>query len=138
MKTMLLGLVCLAGLSAANVTCAANAQLAAKTLKKSFKNTEFEVGPLAPAFLWVNATPLGMEGFPARSPAPGHFDCSAAFDMVYGGATPFLRQAGRSGVKACDGLAMLVFQALRAWEFWVEPLGEDRRGAIAEELLKEL
>lgn len=115
-----------------------NAAAAVKALKKRFTRTVFEAGPLEPSFLWVNATPLGMEGFAARSPAPGQFECSAAFDMVYGGATPFLRQAGRSGVKACDGLSMLVFQALHAWEFWVEPLGPDRRRALAQELLKEL
>lgn len=115
-----------------------NADASAKALKKSFAKTEFSAGPLKPAFLWVNATPLGMSGFAVRSPAPSRFECSAAFDMVYGGATPFLRQAGRGGVRACDGLAMLVFQALRAWEFWVEPLGDDRRRALAHEMLQEL
>jgi shikimate dehydrogenase len=107
-----------------------------KALKKNFPGTEFQVGQ-APAALWVNATPLGMEGFPDESPAVGS-KCRMAFDLVYGRKTKFLCEAEAAGAKTANGLSMLVFQALRAWEFWFKPLGEARRKTIARGILKEL
>jgi len=108
-----------------------------KALKKSFPKTEFSVGTARAAALWVNATPLGMDGFPDRSPAEGS-QCRLAFDLVYGRETPFLHEAEVAGAKTLDGLSMLVFQALRGWEFWFEALGEARRKTLAREILKEI
>jgi shikimate dehydrogenase len=109
----------------------------AASLKKLFAKTQFSAGPAVPAGLWVNATPLGMDGFADEAPASA-LECRAVFDLVYGRRTAFLRQAQAAGIKAQDGLAMLVFQALRAWEFWCKPLGQKRRGELARDILKEL
>jgi shikimate dehydrogenase len=120
--------------------CARNAKAGkelAGSLKRLFVKTQFSAGPVVSAALWVNATPLGMEGFPDEAPA-SPLQCKAAFDLVYGRPTAFVRAAQAAGIKSQDGLAMLVYQALRGWEFWFKPLGEGRRRKLAQEILKEL
>ena len=42
------------------------------------------------------------------------------------------------GALVTDGTPMLVFQALRAYEFWDRPFSAARRAALAEKLIKEL
>lgn len=74
--------------------------------------------------LLVNATPLGMSGYPPlginldRLP-PG----LVAYDIVYHPLeTPLLREARERGYRTVDGLAMLIGQAAKAFErFFVEP-----------------
>jgi shikimate dehydrogenase len=117
---------------------AARADAIARAMGSRFSGVEFSAGEARPAELWINATPLGMEGFEGRSPAPRRFECGAAFDLVYSRTTPFLRQAAKAGVRASDGLSMLVFQALRAWEFWTGPLDASERRGLAHDVLKEL
>ncbi len=109
----------------------------ARELGEDFPWTGFFAGVAAPADLWINATPLGLPGFPRRSPAPDRAACGLAFDMVYGKSTPFLLRARTSGAAAIDGLAMLTAQAVRAWEFWFGSLGK-RRAPLARRLLEEL
>jgi shikimate dehydrogenase len=86
-----------------------------------------DAGASRPAELWVNATPLGMRGFPDEAPFTGEARCEAAFDLVYGRKTAFLREAERAGAKSCDGLEMLLCQALRAWEYWFAPIPAAKR-----------
>lgn len=107
-------------------------------LRRLFKNTEFRVGAEADADVWTNATPLGMKGFPRASPARGPVRCRLAYDLVYGEATPFLERASAAGAATLDGLDMLVFQALRSWEFWFKPLGASRRRELGVELTRRL
>jgi shikimate 5-dehydrogenase len=59
-------------------------------------------------------------------------------DLVYGKKTAFQRHAERLGANVSDGTAMLIFHALRAYEFWDSPLGAARRAALAEKLIEEL
>lgn len=115
-------------------------QEAARALSARFPRTRFEAGPAIAAALWVNATPLGMKGFARRSPAPSdlNMECEFAFDLVYGRRTPFLIRAKACGVEACDGLGMLVYQALRAWEFWTRPLAAGRRKILHDQIIGEL
>ncbi|MBI3551311.1 MAG: shikimate dehydrogenase [Elusimicrobia bacterium] len=115
----------------------AEAAKLARELGAMFEETAFSAGESRPAGLWVNATPLGMDGFPDESPAEKFAGC-AAFDLVYGRETAFLKQARAAGARTQGGFAMLVFQALRGWEFWTKPLGEARRLRLASEIVKEL
>jgi shikimate dehydrogenase len=108
----------------------------AAALKGARKGTEISAGASRAAALWVNATPLGMEGFPDESPASAG-KCSFAFDLVYGRETAFLREAKKSGARTQGGLSMLAHQALRGWEFWFSPLGA-KREKLAGKILKEL
>ena len=115
------------------------AKAAARTLNSHFLKTAFSEGAAVPADIWVNATPLGMKGFPDRSPAPKNIPApESAIDLVYGRRTAFQRAAAARGALVLDGSAMLVFQALRAWEFWDKPLSARRREALAGPLLKEV
>ena len=108
-------------------------------LGRAFPRTRFTAGAPAAARIWVNATPLGMKGFPDRSPAPERLPApEAAVDLVYGRRTPFLRDAAARGARVESGAAMLVYQALRAWEFWDRPLGAARREALAGPLIEEV
>ncbi len=118
---------------------ASRARRTANDLRKIFPRTRFSAGAGAPAEIWSNATPLGMKGFPDRSPAPKHLPSpEAAVDLVYGRRTAFQRDAAARGARVEDGAAMLVYQALRAWEFWDKPLGGRRRAALAGPLMKEV
>jgi shikimate dehydrogenase len=69
--------------------------------------------PLPPANLLVNATPLGMTGFP---PFPLSLDSlspgAIVFDMIYEPLDTFLLQKARArGLRTIDGLNMLIAQA---------------------------
>lgn len=71
------------------------------------------------ATLVVNATPVGLEGseYPVN-PAilPTHAD---VLDLVYRrGATPWVHACRARGLRAADGLAMLVEQGALAFERW--------------------
>jgi shikimate dehydrogenase len=108
-----------------------------RDLAPGFPKTVFQTGPAGPAYLAVNATPLGLPGYPDRSPAPaGWPGCRAALDLVYGRRTAFQRQALRLGARTQGGTGMLVCQALQAWEFWFGPLPRKRRQAWKEFILE--
>ena len=79
-----------------------------------------------------------MKGYPDRSPAAGTVRCALAFDLVYGRRTAFLKKAERQGARTTDGLSMLVYQALRSWEFWFRPLGARRRKALKNDIMEGL
>ena len=117
---------------------ASRASRAARDLKTHFPRTNFSSGAPVAADLWVNATPLGMKGFPDRTPAPKRLASpGVAIDLVYGRRTAFQRDAKARGACVMDGASMLVHQALRGWEYWDKPLGA-RREALAGPLLKEV
>ena len=101
-----------------------------------FPKTAFTATLSAKADLVVNATPLGRSRRD-RSPAPVSWPGSRlAFDLVYGRRTAFLRQAQNRGSRALDGTAMLVFQALRSWEFWFGALNRERRAGWEKRLME--
>lgn len=66
----------------------------------------------------INATSAGLGG--AMPPLPeGVFARGAlAYDMVYGGMTPFLEFARARGAHAVDGTGMLVEQAAESFFIW--------------------
>jgi shikimate dehydrogenase len=71
------------------------------------------------AELVVNATPVGSDGesliFPVDWITPGQF----VFDLIYQPpVTPLLRGAREQGARAINGLTMLLFQGLAAFEIW--------------------
>lgn len=115
------------------------ARKAAKDIGKAFPRTKYMcAGRRAPTCgLHINATPLGMKGFPRRSPAETLSGCEWAFDLVYGRRTPFLKEAARVGAKTMDGSAMLVYQALRAWQFWGGRLGGRSRKALKNDISRD-
>jgi shikimate dehydrogenase len=85
--------------------------------------------------LIINATSAGLAG--EAPPVPPHVLKSArlAYDMVYGRDTPFLAAARQAGVRAIDGLGMLVEQAAESFFIWravrppTRPILERLRGA---------
>lgn len=115
------------------------AKKTASDLQRIFRKTKISFGLPTSSDIWINATPLGMKNFPDRTPAPARLTPpSAAIDLVYGRKTRFQRDAASRGAKVMDGASMLVFQALRAWEFWDRPLGAAKRAKLAEPLIKEV
>jgi shikimate dehydrogenase len=66
----------------------------------------------------LNATSLGLQGehLPRACEALGQDQ--VAYDLVYGGPTPFLAAAAAAGAAAHGGLGMLVHQAAAAFERW--------------------
>ena len=118
---------------------ASTAKECVRVLAPHFPKTSFSSGAPRNADIWINATPLGQQGSPDVSPAPKTLRAPvAAVDLVYGKKTAFQRHAERMGARTLDGTAMLVFQALRAYEFWDRPFSAARRAALAEKLIKEL
>jgi shikimate dehydrogenase len=69
--------------------------------------------------LVVNATPIGSDGqavpFPVEWITPAQF----VFDLIYGPlVTPMVQGAREQGARAINGLSMLLFQGLAAFEIW--------------------
>ena len=75
------------------------------------------LGPAPEAALIINASSLGMTGQPPLSVGLDAIPASATvFDMVYSPVdTPLLRAARDRGLRAIDGLVMLVEQAAEAF-----------------------
>jgi shikimate dehydrogenase/3-dehydroquinate dehydratase type I len=87
----------------------------------------------------VNCTPLGMEGFPDRSPIPAEVFREDQFvmDTVYNPPeTRFARDAREKGAKVCSGIEMLIYQAIAAFEVWTgsSPPYEVMAGPVRERL----
>jgi len=69
----------------------------------------------------VNATPLGGWNNPDDSPLPEQFqwqDTEIYYDLNYNEGNSLVSQARVAGVRAVDGSAMLVAQALRSYTLW--------------------
>jgi shikimate dehydrogenase/3-dehydroquinate dehydratase type I len=69
----------------------------------------------------INATPVGMHGFPEGMPIdpavlrPGQW----VMDLIYNPVrTPFLAEAEARGGKTISGMEMLIYQAMDAFEAW--------------------
>jgi len=74
---------------------------------------------LAAATLVVNATPLGGEEGPVALDLVARD--ALVVDLVYGAqVTPWVTRARALGYQAWDGLGLLVFQARRSLELWLE------------------
>lgn len=94
---------------------------------------------LAAQALLVNATALGMHG---HKPLPLELDAApvslAVADIVYVPLeTPLLRDARRRGLRAVEGLGMLLYQAIPGFHAWfgVEPqVDADLRRFVAADL----
>ena len=69
----------------------------------------------------VNATPLGGWNHPDSSPLPAGFqwrDTGIYYDLNYNDNNSLVSQAKAAGVRAVDGSAMLVAQALCSYTLW--------------------
>ena len=98
------------------------------------------VGPadVREADLVVNATSVGL-GDPSATPLPAEFLPSSGFavDLVYRPLrTRFLREAEERGLAVVDGLGMLLWQGVLAFELWTgrEAPVEAMRRALASAL----
>ena len=85
----------------------------------------------------VNCTPLGGPSAPNESPMAGRpLDGVLVYDLTYGPTeSPLVRAARAAGLRAIDGLPMLVAQAERQFEWWFSqrpPAGVMRDAALAE------
>jgi len=70
--------------------------------------------------LLVNATPCGMKkGDPELLDPNFLHDRLTVFDLIYNpGQTPLIEEAKKRGVKAANGLGMLLYQGAAAFELW--------------------
>jgi len=89
----------------------------------------------------VNASPLGMAGFPVMPETVLNglsFVHAGGFvlDMVYGSATtPLIVQAERAGLKTKDGLTMLTGQAKQAFHYFFEAAAPAEHDGTLRQLL---
>ena len=94
------------------------------------------------ADLLVNCTSLGMEGCPRQFEGFSFLDAlpphGAVFDLIYHPAeTELLAQARRRGLRAMNGLPMLVWQAVLALEHFLNrPLDQGAMAAAASAALE--
>ena len=88
--------------------------------------------------LVVNATPIGMKGFPSDLPFSLRVieRAKAVFDMVYNPPeTLLLKKAKEFGCKTINGVDMLVYQGAKAFEIFtgkVAPVDVMRKAVISE------
>jgi shikimate dehydrogenase len=75
---------------------------------------------LAQSKLVVNATSAGLDDqAPPVLTAQEMHNELLVFDTVYGqGANKLMREAQKAGVKWCDGLQMLLYQGIGAFQLW--------------------
>jgi shikimate dehydrogenase len=74
---------------------------------------------LEPRFdLLINATSAGLADEAPALPPKVLARATLAYDLVYGRDTPFLAAARAAGVRASDGLGMLVEQAAESFFVW--------------------
>ncbi len=71
-----------------------------------------------PSDIVLNATSAGLVGESPLFPDGVLRGARLAYDMVYGRDTPFLAKARAAGVRAQDGLGMLVEQAAESFFIW--------------------
>jgi shikimate 5-dehydrogenase len=98
-------------------------QAEAVTADKQGGHDEAEIGawPIPAGWdLLVNCTPLGSATMRDESPLPGGpFGGQLVYDVTYGaGESRLIREAREAGCRTLDGLAMLVAQAERQFEWW--------------------
>jgi shikimate dehydrogenase len=88
----------------------------------------------------INATPVGLK---ADDPAPAPLDefplLTTVADLTYrpGGTSQLVATAQERGLRAADGLEMLLIQGMAAWNWWfpgVEPPEEVMRAALRGEM----
>ena len=95
----------------------------------------------AEADLVVNGTNLGMEGCPDQFKSFGFLDMlhvgTGVFDAIYHPAeTELLARAKAKGLKVCNGLPMLVHQAIFALEYFLDrPLDHERMADVITSVL---
>jgi 3-dehydroquinate dehydratase/shikimate dehydrogenase len=105
----------------ARVTVHARREEQARELAERF-DVRFGTYPPEPGSwdILVNCTPLGGTTRRSESPVPGDsLTGQLVYDLTYGpGESALLRDARTAGLAAIDGLAMLVAQAERQFEWW--------------------
>jgi shikimate dehydrogenase len=111
---------------AASIAIAARDRTRAQILAAAFGALGCTLGEAPPADLYVNATPVGMQGQAQTSLLPANAARgAAAFDLVYiPEETPFLIDARARGLRTVPGTTMFLAQAAATFERWfgVSPL----------------
>ena len=115
----------------------ASAEALAREMRAFWPDTIFSAGPVGPAEMWLNATPMGLAGFPDKPPMkktlPG---CVVAIDLVCGRPTKFLAMAAAARARALDGKGAQVYQAVRAWELWFGAVGGPGRAVLKADVMR--
>jgi len=111
-----------------------NSAMGREVARPSIMDPDFIRG----ADLAVNATPLGMkESDPLPMPKGSFRPGQVVYDIVYNPAmTATLKEAGSAGAKAVNGLGMLLYQGVLAFEHWLgrTPPVESMRKALMDRL----
>lgn len=105
----------------AGITVHARREEQAQRLAADFKVASGPYPPESGSWdILVNCTPLGGAARRSESPMPSDLlSGRLVYDLNYGpGEAPLLRDARAAGLAALDGLAMLVAQAERQFEWW--------------------
>ncbi len=105
---------------AAQIWIAARNGERARALAAAFGAQACTLDDVPLADLYVNATPVGMQGQPQHSLLPLNAPASAAaFDLVYvPEQTPFVLDARARGMRTITGTAMFLAQAAATFERW--------------------
>jgi shikimate dehydrogenase len=105
---------------AARITIAARDVARAAAVAADFGAFACALDGVPHADVYVNATPVGMQGQPQHSILPADAPRDAtAFDLVYVPEdTPFLQDARARGMRTITGTAMFVAQAAATFERW--------------------
>lgn len=118
------------------ITIAARTRSRAEKLAASFPHTAAVASPeeaLHRTTLLVNATPVGMRSDDMPVDSALIPDRCTVIDLVYRpGLTPWVRAVQARGVRAVDGLAILVEQGALAFERWfgIVPDRDAMRAAV--------
>ena len=136
------GLVLGSGGASAAVTKALDDMSAAFTvISRSGPDTYDDLDKHADAQFIVNATPVGMYPENGKSPLSlsRFLRVEAVFDLIYNPhLTKLLLEAEERGLIYSNGLSMLVGQAARSAEYFLEALDPDKKSRISNEKIDEV
>ncbi|MGB9602583.1 MAG: shikimate dehydrogenase family protein [Verrucomicrobiia bacterium] len=101
------------------------ALVVAEEIKKKYPNVAVELDyPHHKVDLVINATSLGLKPSDLLPIDLSRFsltNAALAYDMIYRPAeTPLLKIAKESGCKIANGISMLLWQGIRAFEIWIK------------------
>ena len=99
------------------------------------KNKEADIrNALRESHLLVNATPFGMKKNEMLVNPDFLHKGLKVFDLIYNpGETPIMKAARKSGIKAVNGLGMLLFQGEVSFQLWTgrkAPIGSMRKALV--------
>jgi shikimate 5-dehydrogenase len=114
----------------------AEAEAIAGAVRAHWPDSIFSTGLAGPAELWISAASADGEK-PEKPPVKALPGAAVAIDLECGkGPTKFLELGLAARARTMSGYSVLVYEAIRSWEFWFGAVGGPGRGVLKSDLMR--